>query len=146
MRILISAVSLLLLTGCSPVSLPRLSPSAPAAEPADMSLRQICVAWRRALDGYDAAGERRRLADALRARGEDPSHCERDEEGRRVPLSPSVAAPVATEERATPRRPATTRRKRTAPLGAQRLAKNPTLSCSSELVKGPPARYKTVCR
>ena len=147
MRITLSVLASLgiaALAGCTPVNLPRLLPAQAGPQPAAPSVEDICRDWQRALDGYDAAGERRRLADSLRARGEDPARCEKQNAGRpAVPLSPSVAPPPSQDRRMSARPPTPRERK---PPSAQRKRIDATLSCSSELVKGPPDRYKTVCR
>ena len=147
MRILLPILALLGLSiaGCSPVTLPRLLPARAEPQAAPVPAEEdICRAWRRALDGYDAAGERRRLADMLRARGEDPARCEDAVGGKQpVPLSPGVAAPRSMTSTATPERPSLSRQKKK--RSTSRRIDAP-LTCSSELVKGPPDRYKTVCR
>lgn len=137
----------LTLAGCSPIALPRLLPprAEPVAAPAPAE-PDICLAWRRALDGYDAAGERRRLADRLRARGEDPARCEDTVAGKRAaPLSPAAAAaPSAPVMREAPRRAAAARTRKQPSTVSPNI--DGSVTCSSELVKGPPDRYKTVCR
>lgn len=142
-----SILVLAVLSGCSPASTPRLVPELGSVGSSENSTEYICLAWRKALDGYDAAGERRRLADSLRARGEDPRYCEqRDGVSAAAPLSPSVSGPgPATAVERTAIRPQRRSGTRMSPIANRRALKT-SLDCTSELVKGPPDRYKTICR
>ena len=149
----LTAAVLLALAGCSNTVATNSPAPGLASGPEslrDMTTAGLCREWQRALDGYEVSRIRKEIAGELTARGEDPETCTLRAGAR--PERPSISRNAlrassgsAVRSSRTLSRPAFAA---SAPARGPGIKANAegSLTCTSELVKGPPDRYKTVCR